>query len=323
MSPNAAARGFFIGRIGMKVSGVGALLFGVLLLAGARGFAQEDAPSTSSAKSAPPARIVSLAPSVTEVLFELGLGDRVVGVTRFCDYPKAAKKLPPVGGFFDPNYEAILALKPDLVILLSSGDEIRQRLERLGIATLTLRHETIPDILKSFETVGGACGVEAKARETVERLRRECEAVVKKTAGRPKTRTLVSVGRDLTAGNLGSVYAAGPGNLYDEIVGMVGGINVLADRKSAYPQVSAEAVLMLKPDVIVELTGELPADGPNPETIARHWRALGDIPAVKNNRVHVLTGNFAVRPGPRYVDIVRKMARLLHPELKWDETADE
>ncbi|MFP4380148.1 MAG: ABC transporter substrate-binding protein [Candidatus Sumerlaeia bacterium] len=265
-----------------------------------------------------PKRIVSLAPSVTEVVFELDLEDRLVGVSKFCDYPEAAKELPRVGGFFDPNYEAILGLKPDLVILLTSHDEIKKRLESLGVKCLTVRHEKIPDILESIITIGKACGVETQAKTVVKQLKERTAAVVEKAENLAKVKVLMSIGRDLTGGSLGTIFAAGPDNLYDEMIGMVGGENVLADSKAAYPQLSGEGIILLKPDVIIELVGALPEGGPTVEQIRAHWDTLASLPAVKNDRVHVITGNYAVRPGPRYVQILEELARIIHPDVDWD-----
>ena len=153
----------------------------------------------------PPACIISLAPSITEILFSLGLGDRVAGVTRFCDYPPEALEKAEVGGYFDINYEAVLALEPDLAIHLSEHDDARTRLGNLGIPTLAVDHRRVEGILESISIIAGNCGAREKGenlRLSLEnRIREVREGFLAKPSSRSvvhsKPRVLVAVGRSL------------------------------------------------------------------------------------------------------------------------------
>ncbi|MGQ9663438.1 MAG: ABC transporter substrate-binding protein [Kiritimatiellia bacterium] len=258
-------------------------------------------------------RIVSLAPSITETLFALGLGDRVVGVTQYCRYPPAAVTRTKVGAYLDPNYEAILSLQPDLVILLEGQPDVHQRLTRLGFELLTVNHTTIEGILKSFEQIGERCGVLEKASQVRDSMRYRLTEIEKRTAGRPRSRVLVSSGRTLGTGNLQEVYVPGPGNFYDTLIWLAGGTNAYSGPLS-YAVVSAEGILRMNPDVVIELAPDLEAQQVDRKKILAEWQQLPDVAAVRNGRVYIFDESYVAIPGPRIVLLVEKMAQVIHPE---------
>jgi iron complex transport system substrate-binding protein len=262
-----------------------------------------------------PKRIISLAPSTTEVLFALGLGDQVVGVTRYCDYPAPALSIAKVGGFLDPNYEEIVALKPDVTILLTSRQDVKRELGKLGVTTITVPHQTIGDIPKAIHSIGEVCGVKDRALAMVETLHKHSQAVSRAIEGRPRPRILVCIGRDPESGLLTGMYMAGRNRFYDEIIELAGGINVCEDEKVAYPQLSAEGVIQLNPDVIVDLVSRIKPVSKAPEEIIRQWDTLRVVTAVRKGRVYAIVGNHALRPGPRYIEFPEHMASLLHPHV--------
>ncbi len=262
-----------------------------------------------------PQRIISLSPCTTEILFGLGLGDKIVGVTRYCDFPEAAKTIAKVGGFLDPNYEEIIALKPDLVILLTSHRDAKRELEKMRVKTLTTPHETISDIHESIRLIGKACGASQKATEMVADLNRQSEAVRQAVKKCPGTRVLICIGRDFDSGELAGMYMAGRNNFYDEIIHAAGGVNACFDKSVAYPQFSAEGVIELNPDVIIDLASHIKPGGKTAKEIACQWKQLRPVTAVREARVYVVVGNHALRPGPRYVQFLEELARLLHPEV--------
>ncbi len=277
----------------------------------------ERTPLTPSADNLPlgtPKRIVSLAPNITETLFALGLGDRVVGVSRFCDYPAEVKSIAQVGGFLDPSYEAIVGLEPDLVVLLTSHRDARRELEKMKLRVLVTPEETIAGIWESVRLIGETCGVPDEADRLLTQLTERTHAVEAATAGLSRPRVLVCIGRDMDTGTIASVYAAGKKTFYDEIIDAAGGINVLGDPSVPYPQLSAEGVIELNPDVIVDLINMIPPGGKTPDEIAHQWKTLPRVNAVTTGRVHVIVGSHALRPGPRYVQFLEEIARLLHPE---------
>lgn len=264
--------------------------------------------------AAEPRRIISMSPSVTETVYLLGLGSKLVGVTRYCDYPEAAKELPKVGGYVDPNYEVIVALRPDLVILLTSHDAAARELKQLGIATLTTPHRTVEDVHEMIRLIGEACGAQEEAAAVLGTLEKRTESVRETVKDRPRPRVLVCIGRETESGRLAGMYVAANDGFYDKIVEMAGGVVACRNGSVPYPQVSVEGVIQLNPDVIVDLVSRIEPDGRSIEELARHWDQLRVVKAVRNGEVHVVAGDHALRPGPRYIQFLEELARLLHPE---------
>ncbi|MCH7960422.1 MAG: ABC transporter substrate-binding protein [Candidatus Hydrogenedentes bacterium] len=263
-------------------------------------------------------RIVSMAPSITEDLFALGLGDRVVGVTRYCIYPEEALDKAQVGGFMDANFEAIVATRPDLVVILTAHEEVRTTLATLNIETLTVDHRTVEGILDALTTIGNACGVADTAEDVTRALRDRVEEIRQMTAGLPRPTVLISAGRDMSLGRIQEVYAAGRHEWYDEIIIAAGGENAYPDDGNRFPVLTGEGLLRLQPEVIIEMVSHLGERGYARESIIAQWDRFPDIPAVRNGRVHVLAGNHVTIPGPRFVRVLEDVARVLHPEIDWD-----
>ncbi len=270
-------------------------------------------------------RIVSTAPSLTETLFALGLGDRVVGVTRFCRFPPQARARDQVGGFLDPNFEAILALEPDLVLSLRSLHEAHGAFDRLGLRVLVVDHYSVEDILESITTIGRTCRAEAEAAALVAEFSARMAQVERHVAGRPRPRVMLVVERPRDSGRLAEVYVAARDGYFDRLIATSGGENAFAEAAVPFPAVSVEGILTADPEVIVELAP--PADGveESPAAAARRaaevaadWEALPQLAAVRKGRVHVLTDQASVVPGPRYVDFLEDLARLIHPEVTGD-----
>jgi iron complex transport system substrate-binding protein len=274
-------------------------------------------PPRGQAARGVPSRIVSLAPSITEVLFALSLGDRVVGVTRFCDHPPEARRRAKVGGYYDPSYEAIVGLRADLVVLLPEHEGPRAYLAELGIETLAVGNTTTAGILDAIAAVGSRCGAEAEAGRIVADIRARLARVAERTRGLPKARVLVSVGRAMGSGSLKDVYVAGEGTLYDEAISLAGGENACRGGGAKYPKLSAEGVLLIDPDVIVDIVADLKAEGSTEDAVLADWRSVPGARAVKEGRVHLISEVYAVRPGPRFILLVEDLARTLHPEADW------
>jgi len=259
-------------------------------------------------------RIVSMAPSTTEILFALGLGDQVVGVSRYCDYPDAAGKIVKVGGHVDPNYEAIVAARPDLVILLTAHRDVKTELDKLGIRTLVTPHKSVGDIHEAIRLIGDACDRRQRADTLLDQLARRTQAVREAVEGRPRPRVLICIGRDTESEQLSGIYVPGRHEFYDEIIEMAGGVNAYEGEQVAYPEISAEGVLQINPDVIIDLADYTHTGEKTPAEIEAQWSALRTVGAVRDGRVHAITGTHAMRPGPRYVEFLEQLARLLHPD---------
>ncbi len=273
----------------------------------------------STGPVAPPApedcrRIVSMAPSVTETLFALGLGDRVVGVTRYCTYPPEVAEKDRVGGHFDPNFEAIVALRPDLVILLVEQEESRRALNSLGIATLVVRHKDIEGVLESISTIGRVCDADETAGQLLADINGRMEKIRRRTAGLPRQRVMISVGRTLAAGTVEDVFVAGSDGYFDRMIELAGGTNACPAGLGRYPVISPEGILHIDPDVIIDLVFPDHVKKHGRDKILSDWQAIREASAVAHERVYVVDNDFALVPGPRFILLLEKLSALLHPD---------
>jgi iron complex transport system substrate-binding protein len=254
-----------------------------------------------------PQRIVALAPNVTETLFALGLANRVVGVGDYSTWPPEAAGKPRLGGLFDANLERIVSLKPDLAVLLPSEKDLAAKLRPLGIEVLTIPNETLADIERSFVLVAERCGIPEAGAVLADEWR-EGLTPQPVSSGRGRPRILLSVGRQ--EGRLADVLVAGPGTFYQELMDRLGVVNVFADAPMRYPKVSLEEVVARAPDVILELRPK----EVSPEAarqLAHDWDQLADIPAVRQGRVHILSGDWTAIPGPRLPKLYMELRKAL------------
>lgn len=283
----------------------------------------------TAASEAAPRRIISLTPVGTEILFDLGQGDNIAGVTYFCDYPPEALKKPKIGGYSEINFETILLQNADLIVLQDMHRQFCADLDRLKIPYLIVKQESINDIYEALASLGKICGAEKKAAEITARMKREIEAIEKQVKGLPAPSVLLCVSRELTEKSISIFYAAGVRTFYNEIIERTGGRNVLKGEKSgaAYPKISQEGLFALDPEVIIDLVGErsfyhsmenVDLDKVfQKEHLTGQWMTCTSVNAVRNRRVTVLDGTVYLRPGPRLPVIMKAFAKALHPEVKW------
>ncbi len=264
-----------------------------------------------------PERIVSLAPSITETLFALGLGEKVVGVTRFCNYPEQAKKIEKIGGYADPNLEKIITLNPNLVVLLDAHEKQRVFLKRFGIRTLSLSNQSCADICTSFFYIGRACGAVEKADSLIRYFK------LKLNNHKPaatKQKVLLCVGRDSPGGgSVQSVFIAGTGTFYNDIINASGAVNVFSDSFPSYPKLSREGIISLSPDVIIDIAPAM-ASVTCKELIA-DWKNVPMVPAITSGRVHCLAADYATVPGPRILLLLRDIRSILDDTTVLGSTA--
>jgi iron complex transport system substrate-binding protein len=265
----------------------------------------------------PPTRIVSLAPSVTETLFALGVGDRVVGVTRYCDVPSEAAGRVVIGGYLDLNFETIVALAPDLVVGIRDSATALDRLRGLGLATLEVDQHDVSGILDSITTIGEACAVSGRAVALADDVQRRIDEVGRRTAGLSRPRAVIVVDRTAGTGRITTVWAAGPSTFYHELLALAGGSNAIENGFVVYPEVSAEGLLGIDPDVILEVTAELETRGLDRQRLRLDWDSLSTLRAVGSGRIYVLDQEYMVIPGPRVARIVEQFAHALHPDVDW------
>ncbi|MFN3324704.1 MAG: ABC transporter substrate-binding protein [Bryobacteraceae bacterium] len=264
---------------------------------------------------AQPKRIVSAAPSITEMLFALGLGDRVVGVTDFCRYPAEAESRPKIGSYLRPNLETILAMRPDLVIIQKNPSQLASKLRSMRLEVLELDHDTIPKIHDSITKIGAAAGVPESAAKLNARIRSQLDEIRRKTAALPRRRLMFIVGR--TPGTLDGLVAVGKASYLTEVMEAAGGVNVFAEAATAYPKISLEEVLSRNPDVIVDMgdmAKTVAVSEEHKRSVVELWRRYQVLKAVKQDRVFAVAADIFVVPGPRVIDAALAFARMLHPE---------
>jgi iron complex transport system substrate-binding protein len=265
-----------------------------------------------AAAQAPARRIVSLVPAVTEMLFAIGAGPQVVAVSSYDEYPPQVKPLPRVGALLDPDVERILALRPDLLISYGSQGELQGQMARAGVAVLNYRHAGLQGIFDTVTRVGAATGRTAEAATLVSTLRTRLDRVRAAVRGKPKPRTLLVFERD--PGTLRGIYASGGRGFLHEMLEIAGGVNVFADVDREAVEPSSEQLLARAPDIIIEVRATGLLTGDEASGAERHvWAPLASIPAVRNGRIHFLSGDYLVVPGPRVADATDAFARVLHP----------
>jgi iron complex transport system substrate-binding protein len=260
-----------------------------------------------------PARIVSTSPSITETLFALGLGDRVVGVSTYCRYPAAVAALPRVGTFLKPDAETIARLKPDLVYVHAGPNTVVSQLTTLGLKTVVVDRGSLPSVFATIRQISTAAGVPERGEHLVTELNTRLDRVKASVAGKAPRKILIVVGR--RTGTLTDIIAVGPGSYLHDVAAIAGGLNVLASAKLEYPRISMEAVISLAPDVIVDVgeMGASPADSERRRQITEGlWVGQTLVKAVREGGVHAVHDEAFVVPGPRIVEVAKAMARWLH-----------
>ncbi len=247
------------------------------------------------------------------MLFAIGDGDAVVGVSSFDHYPPSVERRTRVGGLLDPDFERILALRPDLVIVYGSQGELIDRLARAHLAMFNYEHAGLPDITRTLRQVGERVGRADAATRLADDIERRLDDLRSRTRSAPKPRTIVIIEREPETLR-GMFASAGVGFLHD-MLDAAGAVDVFADVRRQSLQVTAEVVLARAPDAILEIRS---GGGWTSQRIAREraaWQVLASVPAVRSGRVYFLTDEMMSIPGPRVVDAALAIAKALHPGM--------
>ena len=255
-----------------------------------------------------PQRILPLAPSLAETLFALGLDERIVGVTDFATYPKAALKKPRVGSFMDPNLEKILALNPDLVLagIEQRAAKIHSALVKFNIPVYQVKPSNLETIYVSISNLGEITGTQAAARKVIAGMKEKVAAVEARVAGLPPKKIFYQVGVKPVVSVSRHAFAA-------DLIDRAGGILVTADSPVRYPHYSIERVIADAPDIIIISAMEPDVDY---DRFRATWERWSVIPAVRNGRIYVIQSEIADRASPRIVDALLQMAEFIHPSGK-------
>jgi iron complex transport system substrate-binding protein len=263
-------------------------------------------------QSAIPSRIVSTSPAITETLFALGLGDRVVGVSNFCRFPAAVAKLPRIGTFLKPDPELIARLRPDIVFVHTGPNAAASQLASLGIKTTSVETGSLSAVSSTIRAIGAAANVRDRADRLVTEIDTRLERVKTAVSRHSPRKILIIVGR--RTGTLTDIVAVGRGSYLSDIAAFAGGVNVL-DTATQYPRISMETIITLAPDVLIDVgeMGESPADSERRRAMTESlWARQRLVKAVRDGAVHVTIDDAFVVPGPRVVDIAELMASWFH-----------
>ncbi len=267
---------------------------------------------TTTTTEQSPQRIVAIAPNSAEVICALGACERIVGVSKFCVYPPPLLDRPKVGGLSDPDLERIAALRPDLLVMRGRNDALERLCEDLHVPIYKDETDTLPGIEACLREMGNRLGLADRATEAIKQFREHIEAIRLRNEGNAKPRVLLTVSRQ--PDRLANVLTTGKGTFLDQMIEVAGGVNVFGHLDMIYPQVSPEGMLAQQPEVIIELMPGAKLTEAFQKQLREQWKQLGTMPAVANDRIHVLADDNVLIPSPRYVEIIEKVSRLLHPE---------
>ena len=259
-----------------------------------------------------PRRIISLSPSVTEVLYGVGAFDRVVAVTDYDEYPPEVSRLPKVGGWSNTNLEQIATLRPDLVVMTESQSPlIRDKLDALGVRTLSVPSYTVADALSSITQIGAATGREEQAQKLLAETRARLDEVRARAKDLRRPRVLCVV--DRVPGTLRGLYTATEGSFIDELIEIAGGDSIAPPASTGFGQINKEAVATLDPEIIIDMAMGAQAAklAEDPKQV---WAELGEVKAVRSGRVHALRDASVIHPSQFVADAAQKFAELIHPE---------
>ena len=283
--------------------------------------------SLAAPSGAYPKRIVSMSPVGTEILYALGQGKNVVGVTDFCDYPPEARKKPKVGGFATVSLENLVAMKADLLVLADLQLSFRGDLDRLKIPYVFIMQKDLASVYKSIEETGSLCGAVKNAAALVAKIKADEAAVRAKVSGLPKKSVVLCVSRELSDQTVNIFYAAGKETFYNELLEMAGGVNAVPPSRAEYPKISSEGLMTMDPEVIIDVVGERTFYHSmekvdlnkvfNKTYMKKQWLNGPRVRATQNGRVTILDGTMYLRPGPRLGQVLLAFAKALHPEAKW------
>ena len=280
----------------------------------ATGAVRGPAPQASAAQAAQPAqpvrRIVSLVPALTEMLFAVGAGPQVIGVSSYDEFPAEVKKLPKVGALLDPDTERILALRPDFVILYGSQSDLQTQFARAGIRTFVYRHGGIGTVLDTIREIGAATGHQAEAARVVRDIQSRLDAVRARVKGRPRPRVLLVFERQPKT--LREIYVSGGRGFLHEMLEIAGGQNVFADVERESVQPSTETLISRAPDIVLEVRTAGLLEEREVAQEQSVWTGLASLPAVRNKRVHFMVGDYLVVPGPRLAQATEAFADAIH-----------
>lgn len=255
-------------------------------------------------------RIICGSPALTEMIFALGCGDRVVGVSAYTTFPPEALEKPRIGGLFNPDRERLLGLQPDLILTQGGDQGLTQFAQKYQIDVFNVSLDTLSDVPVAVVELAVRLGVPREGNILKNEIEEKMARIQARVSGQPVHDVLLVFGR--STGTFRGLTTVGPGSFLNELLNLAGGRNIFQDARGAYPQVSKESLVMRKPEWIVEL---YPPPGPKrPDEVKKDWSVFKTLPAVTEGRIAVLSQDFLLVPGPRVGETLEVLARTIHPE---------
>ncbi len=255
----------------------------------------------------PAKRIISLAPSITEILFALGLNEEIAAITNFCDYPEAVLGKPRIGGFVNPDTEKIVSLKPDLIIGIRDGNRMDtvDRLNDFGFPVYLIDPKGFDGVMGTIKNIGDVVGREKESRKLIKDMIDKRENTITLTRSLSKPRVFFQVGD-------APLITVGKGTLADDLIRLAGGRSISENELVSYPSYGIETILARAPEIIILSSMESKKDHTN---LVKKWQNWKSIPAVKMNAIYVVDSNLVDRPTPRIAEGLEAMVRIIHPEV--------
>ncbi|HIA32429.1 MAG TPA: hypothetical protein EYN83_04170, partial [Nitrospinaceae bacterium] len=266
-------------------------------------------------------RVISTSPAITEILFAIGAGDRVVGVTDFCNYPEQACRLPSIGGPLNPSTETWITLKPDLIIIQEDSEVIQKNAKIFKIPSLTVSVNNLNNILNSIQIIADSLHMPQAGHQLAIKIKTKIEGYrthLKKIEPR-QVLMLLSDTNDPSR----DLYAVGRDTFLNELLTIAGGENVLPDTMARYPKVSKEYIIAKSPEIIIEVGPK--SNLSKEETLARKktWGKFSTLRAVKDDKLYFIGADYILIPGPRLLNILDDFTRTIHPELFLNQSSKE
>lgn len=259
-----------------------------------------------------PQRIVTISPNAAEIICALGCCDRIVGVDKFCVFPEELLTRARVGGLFDPDLERIIALKPDLIVLRGRSESVTRLASDIGAAVLDDRTERLGDIAGTVRQLGELLDRTAPAEKIVDEIDQRLRKVRDGVDGRSPVRVFVAVSR--RSDEWGQILTTGRGTFIDDVLRVAGGTNIFENVDAPWPEVTLEGIIARRPDVVVELVPEVELADKDRDSLRTAWQSALGGSGGEAVRVFAIDDDHALIPSPRYVEIVERLAGILHPE---------
>ena len=263
-------------------------------------------------------RIISTSPAITETLFELGLRDRVIAVSDFCQYPEEACKLPSIGGMLNPNMEKVVFLTPDLIIHQPGNQRLRNNAKSVGIKMLELRMGNLEEIFESIKKLGVVLNCQEQANKLTLQLTKGIDFYQERLKDLPRKEVLLLLGDSSDPAR--DLYAAGPGTFLNELLNLSGGKNIIGISPSRYPKLSKEYIIEKSPEIIIEASPKSNLSQQEIDIRIKEWNRFPTIEAVKKRQIYFIGADYILIPGPRLIKIIEQFSKAIHPNLFTNQT---